>query len=447
MMHLCRELFSTILDMRECLLSNLLLKSFYPNKFLYDDIIKEDAVLEFKDFIYNLVDVENKREKEIIKTPEELLDEVGYKLYECNSESDIQAFKKYYSKGEELCTFNGDRLDKCYVFFALKKDVDKINRSDFKNPQRQDLYGTSVISIQFTKDKSHTLSIKNRYNHKVNNPDATFSNNLDNINEGLTESFEKYYGMRQMNGKQRFELEDYVKANNGKYYKYNYEIYNIYYCLDNIIIDNFKPITKYNEQKERYLVIDYFILDLTEKKIITYNNLKDSFIDSIGQIKNIYIKNDITGKTITIIPINGEDIVIKLDERNRIMELDNKNVLKINDYFLCHNWWLKALNLPKIQTIGNNFLYANIALSSLNLPNVQEIGNNFLYVNISLKSLNLPKVQTIEDKFLSINDSLEVINLPKLQTIGDDFLLRNEILREQIINKKINNLGRQLVKK
>ena len=38
-----------------------------------------------------------------------------------------------------------------------------------------------MISIQFTKDDAHTLSIKNRYNHSVNDPDATFSNNLDNI--------------------------------------------------------------------------------------------------------------------------------------------------------------------------------------------------------------------------------------------------------------------------
>lgn len=73
-----------------------------------------------------------------------------------------------------MCTFQGDRLNRCRVFFAVKKDVDSIKREDFKNPEREDLYGTSVISIQFTKDGSNTLSIKNRYNHRVINPDATF---------------------------------------------------------------------------------------------------------------------------------------------------------------------------------------------------------------------------------------------------------------------------------
>lgn len=88
-------------------------------------------------------------------------------------------------------------MDKCHVFFAIKTNVDSIQRKHFLNPERQDEYGTSVISIQFTKDESCTLSIKNRYNHRVINCDATFSNNLDNIIPGLTRSFEKYYGLKQ----------------------------------------------------------------------------------------------------------------------------------------------------------------------------------------------------------------------------------------------------------
>ena len=36
---------------------------------------------------------------------------------------DIQKFKKYYAIGEELCTFSGGRLNNCYVFFAVKKNI------------------------------------------------------------------------------------------------------------------------------------------------------------------------------------------------------------------------------------------------------------------------------------------------------------------------------------
>ena len=194
MSHLCRELFPVILE-QEGLLSKLLLDNFEPNHFLYKDIVENDVVNSFKNYIYSLVDVEIEKEVKVDKNPKELLNEAGYDLYECHTEEDIQKFKKYYTSREELCTFNGGRLNDCYVFFAVNKNVNQIRREDFDYPTRQDEYGTSVISIQFTRDETHTLSIKNRYNHTVDNPDATFSNNLDNIIPGLTDSFSKYYGL------------------------------------------------------------------------------------------------------------------------------------------------------------------------------------------------------------------------------------------------------------
>ena len=41
-----------------------------------------------------------------------------------------ESFKKYYEPYEELCTFNGGRLNSCRVWFAIKKDVDKIKREE-----------------------------------------------------------------------------------------------------------------------------------------------------------------------------------------------------------------------------------------------------------------------------------------------------------------------------
>ena len=194
MSHLCRELFPVILE-QEGLLSKLLLDNFEPSHFLYEDIVKNNLINDFENYIYGLLDVETAGEIKLDKTPKELLSEAGYDLYECHNESDIQNFKEYYAPGEALCTFRGGRLNDCYVFFAVKKNVDKIRRSDVTEPKRQDEYETSVISIQFEKNETHTLSIKNRYNHEVENPDVTFSNNLNNIILGLTDSFSKYYGL------------------------------------------------------------------------------------------------------------------------------------------------------------------------------------------------------------------------------------------------------------
>ena len=147
MMHLCRELFPTLLE-QEGLLPKLLLDNFKESRSLVKDIIDNNLEEEFKNYIYNQVDVENNHEEVVSKRPEELLKEAGYKLYECHSEEEIQSFKKYYAPGEALCTFRGGRLNKCYVFFAIKENVDEIKRENFPKPQRQDEYGTSVISIQ-----------------------------------------------------------------------------------------------------------------------------------------------------------------------------------------------------------------------------------------------------------------------------------------------------------
>ena len=287
MMHLCRNLFPTLLE-TEGVLSELLISHFHENHCLAHDILKNDMVYFFKNYIYSLLDIKNKHTLKVDKTPEELLKEAGYQLYECHTEEDIQSFKKYYAVGEELCTFRDDRLSRCYVFFAVKENVDEIKRENFQIPHRQDEYGTSVISIQFTKDSSHSLSIKNRYNHKVKNPDSTFSNNLDNIVTGLTDSFAKYYGMKQRNRYNHFELPDYICADDGKFYKFNIELNDIYYCDDNIIIDNLQ-VKKY--PKEKYLVFDYFILDLENKKINLYDHyIFDCFPETLENIEKISIQ-------------------------------------------------------------------------------------------------------------------------------------------------------------
>ena len=132
MAHFCRDYFPILLETKG-LLPYLLLKKFEPSKFLYNDIVEANLEEKFKNFIYSLVDVENKKEQveESIKSPKELLNDAGYDLYECKTEDDIQRFKKYYADGEELCTFKGGRLKSCYVFFAVKHDVDNIKREDF----------------------------------------------------------------------------------------------------------------------------------------------------------------------------------------------------------------------------------------------------------------------------------------------------------------------------
>lgn len=422
MAHFCRGAFPTLLE-EEGLLSKLLLDHFNESHYLYQDLVFFGCEQEFKDYIYGLVSNENKKRIVIEKSPEELMDMAGYILSECHNEEEIQYYRKYYAKNEELCTFLGDRLDECRVFFAVKKNVDEIKRENFLNPLRQDEYGTSVISIQFTKDGSNTLSIKNRYNHTVDNPDATFSNDLDNIIAGLTASFEKYYGIVQKNVDIPFEMFRYVRANDGKYYRCNYEINNRYYCADNIIIDNFR-VVKFD--KSKYLLIDYFILDLVNKKILLYDSyLKDAFTDSISDIKRIEIINIDSGKRIIIHGV-CEKIEIEVDSFGQIIKMNMENIKKIGNNFLSRNICLEEFKASQLEEVGDEFLYVNKRLNNIELFNLRKAGNAMLFNNEILDNAIFPNLEEVGDDFLYWDEFILHYDLSKIKKVGSSFLAHYE---------------------
>ncbi|MBR4693645.1 MAG: hypothetical protein IKP07_02430 [Bacilli bacterium] len=424
MMHLCRTLFPTLLE-KPGLLFSCLSKAFAYSKFLYDDIVKYSKQRDFVDYIYSYVEDDETRVKSD-KTPQELLASVGYDLYECHTEEDIQSFKKYYARGEDLCTFDGGRLYSCYVFFAVKKNVDDIIRENFKNPQREDEYGTSVMSIQFDKGRTSRLSIKNRYNHTVLNPDATYSNNLDNIVPGLTNAFLSQYPELQYNARRTKlsnKFKGYVKANDGKLYKYYYNCFKTYYCTDNVIIDNGE--VKYFD-KNKYLLFDQYILDIDNKCITKYIFGSDSFTKSIGDIDKLLIRTTKNGNKIIIINYNT---MIILNSYNQMIEYHNNIVDSIGNYFLEDNNTLRIVSLPNVDYIGSCFLARNTVLEEIYLPNVEEIREYFLAENLGLKSISLPNVLRVSYFFLHSNRILDSLYMPEIRNIGSGSLYENRGLR------------------
>lgn len=431
-MHLCRNLFPTLLE-TEGRLFEILTKSFSNNsRTLYNDIINNGLEEKFKNYIYNPIDIEvlenNIEEK---RTPYELLDEVGYELYECTSEREIQSFKKYYAPNEELCTFNGGRLNRCVVFWAVRKDVDKIKREDYKIPKREDEYGTSVMGIQFNKEGRCTVSIKNRYNHRVKNPDATYGNDLDRIIPGLTQSFADLLAERGLmldsNNKEIFHIPGYVVASDGKYYKYNYEINGIYYCPGNIIIENGEA----RQLKEHEMLIDYFVLNTKEKTLKLYDeSQEDSFTDTFdGKINKIEIVREKENGVRTIrifMASNKYPIIMDINADNEIVKYENMELRQVGCSFLKHSRALKVLKLPMLRRCDSGFLLHNESLTELSLPNLQEIGFNFLTCNNSLRELSLPKLKQGKYAFLANNASLININLPRLEQVEDSFLICNK---------------------
>lgn len=387
MMHLCRELFPKILE-TEGLLPNILENHFDKNSNLAKDIIDQGAEGEFCGYVFSFLKENKSKERKVTSlSAEELFSLAGYDLHpECKTEKEIQAFKKYWAEGEELCTFRGGRLTTCRVWFATKKNVEEIKREGFAKPERQDEYGTSAISIQFSK-KSATLSIKNRYNHSVSNPDNTFGSDLDNIIEGLSDAFEREFGTASFNQDgEYFELDDYVSVG-GKFYHVNYEINGIYYCDNNVIIDDFR-VTKLPESK---IVVDYFIVDFQNKEIKLYDpNIQDCFCQTLGEIKDIQYKNNVLKISVE----GGQDVVLKLNSKNQIISCTNYNIESCGDGFLYYNETLKKLIAPSLKRCGDNFLIWNEILESADVSSMEKCGECAFYSNEKLKELYMPNLKS-----------------------------------------------------
>lgn len=467
---LCRELFPEVLEYPGKL-TEVITKYFDNIPTLYEDILP--AKEEFRSFVLNSVDIANLyREVKTDKTPEQLLDEAGYYLFpECLTDKDLQSFKKYYAQGEELCSFRDSRLFTCHVWFAVKKellnDIDAIKRGN--PPQRQDDYGTSVISIQFTRGSQSHLSIKNRYNHAVQNPDNTFGNNLDNIVPGLMYAFCKYKGITlddSTRGKSQLlshlNSNKYISDENRKLCKTISSICCGWTCVNNKIIKSDGSVIKFDKSKyilfENYLIsqehkkiidlgkIHFLSLPLVEQLLSDYSitqndeqtnyyvtheyKIFDTFVKSIGEIKSINVThNENKDKIILITPTNGETVEIVINPNGQMVSYCNPNMIKVENSFLSDNHYLEHIDLPNATTIGDSFLYYNTGLKSLNLPKVESIGSCFLNHSANLKNVEFPNLKTIGDYGLMCSRLIENIDLPKLESAGIWFLHSNSKLK------------------
>ncbi len=195
---------------------------------------------------------------------------VGYDRIIFDDELEIAECRKYYKQGEVICTYNNlqSRMNEYHMLVAIKSNIDKIERS--KNPQRDDEYGTSILNIQIAKNGSH-MSIKNRYNHTVSQPDSTLNNNLDTLYMGLQSMVLGYYGFASLSNKKSY-YKNIVNIGN-VYLKYHTEKNNIYYGA--FVLDGINGV-RFDDSSRYYITVggkdNYYnepiILDFKNKKAI-----------------------------------------------------------------------------------------------------------------------------------------------------------------------------------
>lgn len=205
-------------------------------------------------------------------TQEEIIEDfkkAGYNTVIFDDEEKIAECKKYYAAGEVICTYNNlsGRMSQYHMLVAIKKDIDKIQRS--KTPQREDEYGTSILNIQIAKNGSH-MSIKNRYNHTVNECDSTLNNNLDLLVSGLQTKVLGYYNIASL-CKNKNYYKNIVNIN-GVYLKYVTEVENVYF--GNFVLDS-KNGVRFADNGRYYVNTDrdnLCVLDFHDKKVIKLFN-------------------------------------------------------------------------------------------------------------------------------------------------------------------------------
>ncbi|MDE6250880.1 MAG: leucine-rich repeat domain-containing protein, partial [Alphaproteobacteria bacterium] len=356
--------------------------------------------------------------------PFQLLDQAGYHAFEVHNLDEQNSIQHFFRQNEELCTFRDEhRYENNYMIHAIKHEVWRdpyaIKPSD--KPERQDEYGTSVISIQIRKDGGF-ISIKNRYNHTVSNPDQTFHSNPDEIIAGLSAALKGYFHVDWQSTE--IPVPDGFILMNGQILKYNFEI-NHRYIGDGFYTQNGQII---DIDKNNQVQMDYFIWDNRTKELWSPAHYSDGFSEIFYKCirdKKVTIEGKAPNQTILVDGVKFIEL-----SNNQIVTLNLPDVTKIDNGFLSYNKSLKQISLPNVISIGTFFLSHNNALTEISLPNVTFIDHTFLSNNESLAQISLPNVETIGDRFLSGNQSLTEISLPNVTYIGDGFLSRNQSLTE-----------------
>lgn len=395
------------------------------------------------------------------KDPLQLLDEAGYNAYYVHSLQEQNAIKKYFAPDEELCTFFDEmRFQRFYIINAVKKNVDTIKREDFRgHEKREDAYGTSVISIQILR-KGGFISIKNRYNDAVENPDNTFGSNPDNIIKGLSSALRQKF-KTDFSSQTTVLPDNYVSLNN-KIFHYHTEVGNSYIGSNFIATNN--DITTIDKDKE--LILDHWVFNIKDRKlrdIAPDYYRKDGFPEVLLQ--------EIQGKKVQLIKNPDHSHTLLADGKPVLTEKDGELIeltiraskIPLNKPFLMENRHLRVLNLPNVKVLGNDVLTNNISLQKLYAPNIQKFGKNCLCENKMLRAVDLPNAQIFGDNFmennvcchtfnapnvvefgdfcLNQNKCIESLCFPHVLRIGDDFLIKNKILHE-FIAPNFKSMGR-----
>lgn len=349
---------------------------------------------------------DNEPPSSLQKDPFILLDQAGYKAFHADTLEKQNSIKPYFKKGELLCTFNDHARYKNYhMVHAVKKNADQIKREDFNGKeQREDAYGTSVISIQMLKSGGF-ISIKNRYNHSVASCDNTFKSNPDHIIDGLSEALKTHFNVEFSTTVDALP-NGYTTFSN-QVFKYHFERHNIYYG-DQAWVENGK-IHDVNRAAGDAL-FNGFIFDNKTKTLRKIDPAyKDSFADDFnrcyGGNNGLYVDKNAN------LMLKGEILIGA--EHSQIKTLNLPELTSMSEFCLCMAHVLTEFNAPSLTSMGGCCLYYAGALTEFNVPKLTAMGERCFYNACALTEFNAPKLAYMGERCLFHAPALTKFNAPK----------------------------------
>lgn len=352
--------------------------------------------------------------KEALQDVLHLLDKAGYNAFHATTEEEKNKIKKYFRKGEEICTFDDPtRHLTHFIIHCVKKNAEEIQPSP--TPIRDDAYGTSVISIQI---RDGFISIKNRYNDNVAAGDSTFDNDPERIIPGLSGALKAATGY-DFNSDAAYP-EGFLVFQ-GKILRYHSEGNGIF-VGENFYFKN-KEIHEIHSSHQ-YLMGAY-LWDTETKKVQCLTNAEqsDEFIrvlerELIGKQINIKIKSerDESGKILSVKrELYADDALIAVTDRGRLTTLYLPTTTKIRDNFLTKAPSLQTIRAPHVKVFGNNGLSDVPHLVTADFPALETAGFGFLRYPKSLRLFEAENLLLLEENSLETPQCLERVRLPKLK--------------------------------
>lgn len=352
----------------------------------------------------------------LIEDPFTLLKRAGYDAFYADSLEKQNSIMDYYADMEALCTFRDfRRFEEYHIIHCIKEGAGNLKRRDFEHPDRQDEYGTSVISIQILKTGGF-ISIKNRYNHSVDVPDNTFNSNPDNIIAGLSASLKQYFNVDFAS--QPVELEKDFIVVDGLIYAYHIEADNAYFGENYYIVNDEVHFINPDYQ----MIVDNFIIDFQQNKLVM--PIGGRYLFEPEDALFYLFQKEMNGKKLTrrkekdVVSVYADNELILKARKGGLIYCDLKQATSCDDSIFVHHPTIEEVRLENIEYIYTYSFKKCPKLRRVLASNCKTVGAHSFSSLPLLSDIDLQSVVEIENNCFKQLDSLKDASFFELQIIG-----------------------------